>query len=451
MWLLAAIPPPPPPPPPTELRAKIDAQGEISFRTAFIDPLQEEMRLNVPREEVGPSYAWHSTSEHLQVSLQGQHRSYRTATRDAAKHGIDAEELFKIGAALSAPAVTLEDLVLMRKRLADDVVIWQTGKQSDRHGMGKNLLPAYDISNEHVTLANTIKVVTGAKFRGSAAELSTLDKVLLEYGKIAEVIRQMYAVRMSAQAFSLDNVNRCISAACEDVEHASEERRDLLLEAQSDVAFVSAQVMALSGLFKALFLALPGIMSSRVLPPAAPKEVARETSSLVSAGELRRLRTQADLRASYAVEAAPSSAAASAKKKERSGAAAAAKPKAKAKNRRSTGSAHDSPYSRSKSPVSSRLSTTPASGGADKQADSSSQSLSPSRTRKKNDKKRAKTKDRKKRAAEDDPQSNAPDAASSAPTGGTRSGSEPPDKGSHGRSPSSSGNKQKHKKKHKGN
>ena len=181
------------------------------------------------------------------------------------------------------------------------IVLWDTGACSANHGLGKNLLPSYDASNEHATLANTVKNVSGAKFQGSSAELATLDKLLAECAKIGEIVRQMYAVRMSHQAESADNVLACIvrarSVAIDVVSEASaKQRANALAEAQADMIFIKNQVMALSALFKALHLALPSVLASRVMPDTSTKGMERETTTLVSVGEIQKLKQQTELR-----------------------------------------------------------------------------------------------------------------------------------------------------------
>ena len=363
--------------------------GDVSYKAAYVDPLRTEIALNVPKETVGPRFQWHPDTEHLQIGLQGQHRSYRAATRDAVRSGIEPEELVKIGAALSSPTVTLEDVTQMRKRLADTIVLWDMGVLSDKHGTGRNLLPSYDISNEHATLANTLKNVSGARFSGSKAELSTLDKLLAEYGKIGEILRQMYAVRMSYQAESVDNALECIvrarSIADDDLSAASaKQRAGDLAEAQSDMAFVKDQLLALSALFKALYLTLPSILASRVLPDSSAKGMERETSSLASIAELQKIRQQADFRAEYTIASASSSAAA---KK--------TKPKAKEKWGSTGVSGSKSPAGKqkpgsSRTPVSRRPPSTPTSGGADKSVDRTKQQK---KNAKRREKRRARSQD----------------------------------------------------------
>jgi hypothetical protein len=389
----------------------VNTTGEVSYRANFVDPLKNEILLNVPRETVGPTFRWHPDTEHLQVGLQGQHRSYRAAARDAAQNGIDAEELFKIGAALSSPTVTLEDLTQMRKRLADTIVLWDTGKTSDQHGLGKNMLPSYELSNEHVTLANTVKNVDGARFPGSSAELATLDKLLAEYAKIGEILRQMYAVRMSYQADSADNVLECIIRARavddDDFSAASaRERTAALTEAQTDLVFIKDQIMAMSALFKALYLALPGILAARVLPDSTAKGIERETSTLVSVGEVQKIKHRAELRAGYTTASSASSS------------SKATKSKYTAEERKEY--AKKKTKSKSKTPVSIRPPATPASRGAEESAERT-------RQQKKNDSQRRNKKAQKRQAAVDSADDSGDDGdrdagSSIPPAGGGRGG-----------------------------
>jgi len=399
----------------------VDTTGEVSYRANFIDPLKNEILLNVPRETVGPTFRWHPDTEHLQVGLQGQHRSCRAAARDAAQNGIDAEELFKIGAALSSPTVTLEGLTQMRKRLADTIVLWDTGKTSDKHGLGKNMLPSYELSNEHVTLANTVKNVDGAKFPGSSAELATLDKLLAEYAKIGEIVRQMYAVRMSYQADSADNVLACIIRA-RAVDHddvsadSARERTAALIEAQTDIVFIKDQIMAMSALFKALYLALPGILAARVLPDSTAKDIERETSTLVSVGEVQKIKHRAELRAGYTAASSASSSSKATKSKYTAEGTKEYNKKKKTKNQRPDRSRSGKP----KTPVSTRPPATPASRGAEESAERT-------RQQKKNDSQRRNKKAQKRRAADGSADDSGDDGDRDAgngtpPAGGGRSG-----------------------------
>ena len=343
------------------IRATVDTTGDVSYRANFADPLEAEIQLNVPKDTVGPTFDWHPDTEHLQVGLQGQHRSYRAAALVAAQNGVEADELFKIGAALSSPTVTLEDLSQMRKRLADSVILWETGSRSSKHGLGKNLLPSYELSNEHATLANTVKNIDGARYPGSNSELATLDKLLAEYAKIGEIVRQMYVVRMSFQAEATDNVLDCIIRARSiDQEYAEDLDRDLA-DAHTDVLFIKQQIMAMSALFKALYLALPNILAARVLPDATAKGIERKISTLVSVGEVQKIKQHAELRAGYTTaSSASSSSTKTAKPKYSADERYAGKKKGKSPkpDRRGT----------PKTPVSTRPPATPASKGAEESA-----------------------------------------------------------------------------------
>ena len=283
-----------------------------------------------------------------------------------------------MGAALSFATVTLEDVVQIRKRLADTIVLWDTGACSANHGLGKNLLPSYDASNEHATLANTVKNVSGAKFQGSSAELATLDKLLAEHTKIGEIVRQMCAVRMSYQAESADNALACIvrarSVAIDDVSEASaKQRADALAEAQADMTFINNQVMALSALFKALHLALPSVLASRVMPDTSTKGMERETTTLVSVGEIQKLKQQTELRS----ERATASSSATTPKRSKS----LAKEKWSAKKPGTPGSGKKKKSTRPYTPVSIRPHATPTSTGAE-------ESVGKSRQQKKNERQR---------------------------------------------------------------
>ena len=427
----------------------MDRDGDASCKPNFVDPLRAEIALNVPRETVGPSFSWHECAEHLQVNLQGQHRSCHAAARDAAKNGIEADELFKIGVALSSPSVTLEDVTQMRKRLADTIVIWDTGKRSDRHGTGKNLLPPCEMSNEHVTLANTVKNVAGARFSGSNAELAALDKILAEHAKIGEVLRQLCAVRMSCQAEATDNVLDCILRARsidDDSTSAAdaEERAAALLAAQNDLEFIRDWSLALSALFMAVYLTLPSILAARVLPDSSAKSLERETATLVSTGELQKHKQQSELRSGHSTASSASSSAKSSSAKSKGKHTAEEKRKHAEKMKKArTSSPGKSGAAKPKTPVSTRPPTSPASGGP------RNQSAERSKQQRRNDKQRLKVKERKRRAAEgsdnDAGDTGDRDTGRGTPPGGGRGVSGNDKHGSGGKSPRAGGGGKRHK------
>jgi len=431
--------------------ATVDRDGDVSYKPIFADPLREEIELNVPRETLGPTFRWHDSTEHLQVNLQGQHRSYRAATRDAAKNGIEADELFKIGVALSSSSVTLEDVTQMRKRLADTIVIWDTGQRSSNHGTGKNLLPSYEISNEHITLANTVKNVAGARYPGSNAELTALDKVLAEYAKIGEILRQLYAVRMSYQAEAIDHVLECIlrarSIGDDDIAAAeATERAGALLAAQNDLEFIRDQTMALSAIFKAVYLTLPSILASRVLPDSSAKSLERETATLISVGELHKHKQQSKLRAGYTTAASASS---SAKPKGKYTAEEKRKYAEEQKKKKTAKilSPGKSGAGKLRTPVSSRPPATSASRGAETSAERNKQ-------QRRNDKSRLKAKERKRLAADgsDDDTGDAGDrgAGSSTSPGVARGISGSDGSSSGGKHPKAGSGNKRHKGRSKG-
>jgi len=366
------------------------------------------------------------------------HGSYYPLLRDAAKTGLAVEELLKIGKALSSPVVTLDAINGMRKALADLIVFWDTGQVSAKAGLGKNLLPSIDLPNADMSIANTVKNIKGARFSGSKAELSALDSVLAQYAKMAEPLRQMYTVRMSYQAEAMDRVLAAIQRARDSSDTsgaAAAARSASLTEAHTDVVFVRAQMSALSALFKAMFLVIPGIISGKVLPQESDKEMTRQTASLVPVEELVRLQQLDEMRTEMA------------------SAATTTTPVPARKAKKETTDKADKPYkskgTRRRDDFSSRSPATPASGGADKSAEG----LSKSQRKNKNNRDRDKARKKKRQAS---PEGGSDDRGSGGArdADGDAAGSADPKPGKHAGTGGASGGSgkrdDKKKKKHKG-
>jgi len=372
----------PPPPHPSAVRATITEKGDTAYTASFIDPLAFEINKIVPKTTIGPAFDFHPSVDHLQISLGGMHGSYYPLLRDAAKTGLAVEELLKIGKALSSPVVTLDAINGMRKALADHIVLWDTGQVSAKAGLGKNMLPSCDLPNADISIANTVRNVKGARFTGSKAELSALDSVLAQYAKMAEPLRQMYAVRMSYQAEAMDRVLAAIQRArdsSDTSDNAVAARSASLQEAHTDVVFVRAQMSALSALFKAMFLVLPSIVSAKILPQESDKEVTRQAASLIPVEELVRLQQLDEMRSEMASASTTTTP------------VPARKPKTDTKGKA------DKPYkTKRREDFSSCSPATPASGGADRSAEGRS------KTQRKNDRSRDKRKKAKQQASPDD-------------------------------------------------
>ena len=429
-------PPFPPHPHPSAVRATITEKGDTAYTANFTDPLAFEIKKIVPKTTIGPAFDFHPSVDHLQISVGGMHGSYYPLLRDAAKTGLAVEELLKIGKALSSPVVTLDAINGMRKALADLIVLWDTGQVSPKAGLGKNLLPSYDLPNADISIENTVRNIKGARFSGSKAELSALDSVLAQYAKMAEPLRQMYTVRMSCQAEAMDRVLAAIQRARDssDASGAAVAARSASLkEAHTDVVFVRAQMSALSALFKAMFLVIPGIISGKVLPQESDKEMTRQTASLIPVEELVRLQQLDEMRTEMA------------------SAATTTTPIPARKAKKETTDKADKPYkpkgSRRRNDFSSRSPATPASGGADKSAEGRSA------TQRKNDRNRAKA--RKKRQSPPEGGSDDRGNGGARDADGDAAGSADPKSGKHAGTGGASGGSGKRddkpkKKKHKG-
>ena len=396
----------------------------------------------MPKTTIGPAFTFHPSVDHLQISLGGMHGSYYPLLRDAAKTGRAVEDLLKIGKALSSPVMTLDAVYGMRKSLADLIVLWDTGKVSEKAGTGKNILPSYDLPNSDISIANTIKNVTGARFTGSKADLAALDSVVAQYAKMAEALRQMYAVRMSYQAEATDRMLAAVQEARDSSGNSTEEvavRTAALTRAHTDLVFVRAQMSAQSALFKALFLVLPGIISSKILPQETDKDMTRQTASLIPVEELVRLQQLDEMRTEMSA-ASTTTTPVPAKKKE-------------AKDKAAKPDKFKAPRPKRRSDFSDRSPATPASGGAAQSADDDR-----SKSQRNNEKKRRKkqaAKAAEKQRADDNGGGRGGDSPSAAGSGapsdkhdkggasgsGGKRGSQPSDK------PKS---KKHHKDKHKG-
>ena len=417
----------------------ITEKGDTEYKCSFDDPLAAEIQKIVPKTTIGPPFTFHPSVDHLQISLGGMHGSCYPLLRDAAKTGRAVEDLLKIGKALSSPVMTLDAVCGMRKSLADLIVLWDTGEVSEKAGTGKNILPSHDLPNSDISIANTIKNVTGARFTGSKTDLAALDSVVAQHAKMAEALRQMYAVRMSCQAEATDRMLAAAQEARDSSGSSAEEvtvRTAALTRAHTDLVFVRAQMSAQSALFKALFLVLPGIVSAKILPQETDKDMTRQTASLIPVEELVRLQQLDEMRTEMSA-ASTTTTPVSAKKKE-------------AKDKAAKPDKFKASRTKRRSDFSNRSPATPASGGAAQSADDDR-----TKSQKNNDKKR-----RKKQAAKAAEQQRADDNDNSSGRGGdspsAAGNGAPSDKhdkggasGSGGKRGSQPGDKTKSKKHHK--
>jgi hypothetical protein len=338
------------------VRATVSNDGETAYAPSFIDPLAAESKQIKAKTTSGPAFIFHPSVHHLQISLGGMHCDYYEAVREAHARNTAVEEVLKIGEALSSPVVTLDAVLGMRKNLADLIIEWDTGTVSAKAGTGKNILPSCDLPNADISIATTIKGVAGARFLGTSAQLTALDGMLAQYAKMAEPLRQMYAVRMSYQAEAIDRIAELLAAARDQSDASQEavaERADALERAHTDVVFLGAQAGALSAIFKALFLVIPGIASSKVLPQETDKTMSKAAAGLIPVAELKRLQGVHELRSEMSAASTTTSPAPASKKAK--GAAAAAKVA------RAAGGKNKADFSR-------RSPGTTATGGADASA-----------------------------------------------------------------------------------